>query len=152
MSGWRINLRIFIEGKIPQITLKELQSSLQISGNLLRFAICSVLIWGLTDMSSSLPYASFSPSSIKVLSKFVTKANYTKKWPLTALDRGFPVIVWDTVFSSNTTPSASSKLLLFMSLPMLSKKLIKRWSTPRIHLMTMDFSLIISVAFIHDGW
>ena len=40
--------RVFIEGKIPQITLIiGSQSSLQISGNLLQFTICGGLIQSL---------------------------------------------------------------------------------------------------------
>ena len=38
---------MFIEGKILQITHEGLQSSLQISGNLLRFVICGGLIQGM---------------------------------------------------------------------------------------------------------
>ena len=90
------------------------------------------------------------PLSITGLNEFVTKADCTKKWPLTALDIAFRVIIWGKVFSESTTPSASSKPLPFMSPPMLSKKLIKSWNPPRIHTMPMDFALIISVSFTHN--
>ena len=44
-----ISNRVFMEGKIPPITLKRSQSSPPIPGNLSRFTICSGLIQSLSQ-------------------------------------------------------------------------------------------------------